>query len=241
MASMKKFLPFLAILSLGFASCAGPKANYKTNYAPPSTVGTKTSISGGQANVTSAQARAKEQGERIARSSTHVKAAAAKAKTAKERLVVLEKATTKEPEVHALVLQITDDVDALTQELLGANMENDALSSVNSSLIIDLGKAQDQLRAAQVQLDAATKAINAQTQTLNATSKTLNEQIVQGATDKRNAHKFKFIIIGTVVFALGAVMFGIFGVASFLPPLLYVTLGAPAAVGVFLYFWLGSS
>lgn len=238
---MKKYLPFLAVLSLGFASCAGPKANYKTNYAPPSTVGVSNSISGGAAKVASARTTAVSQGERIKKSAAHVLAAAAKAKTAADRLKVIEKAVEPTPEVHTLVLQVEADVDALTQELLGVKAENDGLESANKSLILDLDDSQKNLTDAQSQVAQLKAAIQTQTTTLNETSRKLNDQIVQNAIDKNNAHKFKAIIIGSVSLMLLALMFGLFRGAAFVPPLLWVTIAAPAGLAIFLYFWLGSS
>jgi lipid II:glycine glycyltransferase (peptidoglycan interpeptide bridge formation enzyme) len=140
--------------------------------------------------------------------------------------------TTEQPTLNSLAVSIKGDVDALTQILLNANDENESLKA-------DLAQTSEQLRQAQIQSEDLQTQINAQTAALNEANKNLNAALAQSAVDRRNAHKFKGIIMGIAVLAVAAVLFGIFGYKVFAPPLLWILIGAPTAVGIFLFFWLG--
>jgi peptidoglycan hydrolase CwlO-like protein len=224
---MKTTLPLLAaILGLGFASCT-TAPNNKTNYAAVSVGPARTSVANAQSRVESAQARTKK-------SSAYVTAAKGKAKTATERIVQIEKLSKPaQPEIHSLALQVHADLDLLTQELLGALTENAELST-------DLVETKASLTQATAQLVQVQKDNDQMVGLLNDSNRKLNAAIIQGAKDKSNAHKFKWIIIGLAVAAAGIGVFAIFGAAAFVPPLIYLTVGGPAAVGTFLFFYLGS-
>lgn len=207
---MKQFLlPLAAFVVVG---CSSMKPNARTNYVPPST--SKIGM-----HITNAQ-------EQAGKTSAAIAAAAAKAKTAKERIKVIEKAVEGQPPVLALAQQLEEDIDELTAILLDAQS--------TSGLLLD------QLHAAQAAKDELQQEVNGQTILLNTANRERNEAITQGAIDKRNAHRFKWIIIGLAVAAAGLAVFAFAGVAAFAPPLLYLTIGAPAAVGTFLFFYLGS-
>jgi hypothetical protein len=225
---MKKILlPLAALLvvSLG-CSCTSMKPNARTNYVAPSSNVLGSHITNAQARTTSARAHA-------TKTSAALAAAAAKAKTAKERILVIEKAVEKTPPILTLAKQVEGDIDDLTKLLLDANTSNDSLK-------VDLNSTAQALSDAVVAKASLQKQIDDQTVLLNQANVERNAAITQGAVDKRNAHKFKWIIIGLAVGAAGLVVFAIFGALSFAPPLLYLMIGAPAAVGTFLFFWLGS-
>lgn len=225
---MKKFMPlFVVSLAMIFCACASTKPMARTNYTAPSTSKLGLNISSAQDSATSAGVHAKK-------NEAAVTAAAAKAKTAKDRIVVLENAVKDQPSVLSLAKQVEGDIDDLTALLLNANDENKFLQNDITTTLEQLKKAQDE----KVILQAD---VLKQTTLLNTANRERNEAITQGAIDKRNAHRFKAIIIGVSVFAVGAIMFGLFKFAAFAPPLVYATIAAPTAVGVFLYFWLGSS
>lgn len=207
---MKQFLlPVAAFLVVG---CSSMKPNARTNYTPPSTSKIGMHISNAQ--------------EQAGKTAASLAAAAAKAKTAKDRIKVIQKAVEGQPPVLVLAQQLEGDIDDLTALLLGASSSNELLRG--------------QLQEAQTARDALQLQVNDQTELLNKANTERNNAITQGAIDKRNAHKFKWIIIGLAVAAAGLLVFGIFGGAAFAPPLLYLTLGGPAAIGTFLFFWLGS-
>lgn len=203
-------LPIAALVCL--TSCAGGLRPDPRIYVPPSTSKLGT-------HITSAQ-------EHAARTSDAVKSAAARVLTAKERIKMLQEAVKDQPPILSLAVQLEGDVDVLTGILLSAGAEITAL--------------QGQLEAAQGEKAAIQKQVNDQTDLLNKANMERNAAITQGAIDKRNAHKFKAILIIIATLAVGAVMFGLFGMKAFAPPLLWVMLGAPSAVGIFLFFWLGS-
>lgn len=207
----KAALPLAAIIALGLSACSAVPNN-KINYVPPSAARVSQSVDSATAHS--------------GRLSASLAAAAAKAKTATDRIEVLEKAVEATPPILTLAQQVHGDLDDLTKLLFDSNAENEELKK-------DLGGAVKAIADLQVE-------VGQQTAQLNQANANLNAAITQGAIDKRNAHKFKWIIIGLAVAATGLLVFGIFGAGSFAPPLLYVLLGAPSAVGTFLFFWLGS-
>lgn len=184
----------------------------RTNYAPPSTSKIGMYISNAQ-----------EQADKTGRS---IAAAAAKAKTAKDRIKVIQKAVAEQPPVLVLAQELEGDIDDLTGFLSAAANTN--------------GELQGQLVQTQAAKTELQGEVGAQTLLLNTANTERNAAITQGAIDKRNAHRFKWIIIGLAVAATALAVFAIAGVAAFVPPLVWVTAGAPLAVGTFLYFWLGS-
>lgn len=207
---MTKFvLPLAALLVVG---CSSMRPDARTNYVPPSTAPLGM-------HITSAQ-------EQAVKTSSAITAAAAKAKTAKEKIRVIQKAVENQPTILTLAVDVEGDIDQLTAILLSAATANAELQS--------------QLAQAQAEKVTLQKQVGDQTILLNTANTERNAAITQGAVDKRNAHKFKWIIIGLAVAATGLIVFAIAGVAAFAPPLVWVTVGAPAAVGTFLFFWLGS-
>jgi hypothetical protein len=206
-----KFIPLLAALSLGLGACSAVP-NHKINYVPPSTTPIRQSVdtARGHADKTSAA----------------LVAAAAKAKTATERIQVLEKAVEATPPILTLAQQVHSDIDDLTKLLLTATTENTAIKKVLDGAATQIITLQDK--------------VNEQTTLLNTSNDNLNKAITQGALDKKHAHEYKWALIGLAAVATGFLVFAIFGAASIAPPLLYVLLGAPAAVSTFLFFWLGS-
>jgi hypothetical protein len=202
------------------------KPNARTTYTAPSATKIGLHISNAQDRNISAIAHAKK-------TAAAVTAAALKAKTAKDRIIVIEKAVAQTPPVLALAKQVETDIDDLTALLLQAHDENDFLQGDLTITQTELAKAQTEKATLQTQ-------VNGQTILLNTANSERNAAITQGAVDKKHAHEYKFFIIGLAVFATGAIMFALFRGLAFVPPLAYATIAAPAAVGVFLYFYLGS-
>lgn len=199
--------------------------NAKTNYVAPSTGQVRMHVSNAQEHVASASKKATN-------ITNEVGSATARAKSASEKLVKLAELTTEQPTLHSLAVSIKGDLDALTQHLLNADRENEALKEELKQTTAALDKAQTKGADLQKQIDA-------QTTLLNTANENLNSALAQSAIDRHNAHVFKGIIIGISVFAVAALLFGIFGYAAFAPPLLWVMLGAPTLVGIALFFWLG--
>jgi hypothetical protein len=224
---MKKLLPLLAAVSLAFAfgSCA-TKTPLKTNYTPPSTTEVRQS-------VTTAQEKTTSIGKHADKSSKSVAEAAAGAKTAQDRIVLLLQATKDQPTIQEMVRLVGNDLTAITLNLATAKDEI-------AGLQLDVQSLQSTLNGAQAQIVQLTTDVGKQTTLLNKANENANAAIAQSAIDTANAHKFKAIIIISVVLALGAVLFGVFRFAVFAPPLLYVLIGLPTVVGIVLFFWLGS-
>lgn len=207
---MTRFLWLLGIVLV--TGCAGVRPTAPTNYVPPST--NKLGV-----HISSAQ-------EHAVKTSDAVKAAAAKAASAKQRIKAIQLAVKDQPPVLTLAVQVEGDIDSLTQSLLDASNEVTAL--------------QGQLVSAQTEKAVVQGQVNEQTVLLNQANTERNAAVTQSKIDRGNAHKFKAILIILATLAVGVVMFGIFGVKAFVPPLVWVTIGAPTAIGIFLFFWLGS-
>jgi hypothetical protein len=222
---MKKFLPLLAAVSLLFASCA-TRTPLKTNYTPPSTVPVQQSVTDAQTKATSIKKHADTTGTSIA-------AAAAGAKTAQDRIVLLLQATKDQPTIQEMVRLVGNDLTAITLNLATAKEEI-------AGLQFDVQGLQATLADAQKQIATLKQQVGDQTLLLNKANENANAAMAQSDIDKANAHKFKAILIGLAVAAVAAVLFGIFRFALFAPPLLWVLLGLPTIVGVVLFFWLGS-
>lgn len=223
----QKYLSLIvASLALMASACSSMKPNAPTNYVAPST---------GQVrqNVTNAQEHATSIGKHADKTSAGLTAAAAKAKTAKERIIVIQKAVAEQPAILTLAKQVEGDLDDLTKILLETTTENDALKE-------DVQKLQSTLTTAQTNITTLQNKVSEQTTLLNTANTERNAAITQSTIDKGNAHKFKAIIIGVVTLAVLAILFGVFKFAMFAPPILWVTIAAPSAVGIFLFFWLGS-
>lgn len=212
---MKRILPFLAAIaalaSLSLGACSAVPNN-RINYVPPSTTPIRQSVDTAR--------------DHADKTSAALAAAAAKAKTATDRIVVLEKAVAESPPILTLAQGVHGDLDDLTKLLYSSTAENDALKTSLNTASTQISQLQDK--------------VNAQTAQLNTSNDNLNKAITQGALDKKHAHEYKWMLIGLATAAAGLLVFAIFGAVSFTPPLLYVLIGAPAAVGTFLFFWLGS-
>lgn len=222
---MKKLRTLVLVGIACIVTACSSVPNAKTNYVAPSTGQVRTHVTSAQGSVASASTKATNVTNAISSATTRAQAAS-------EKLVKLAEMTAEQPTLNSLAVSIKGDVDALTQILMNANAENESLKA-------DLGQTAESLRQAQIQsLDLQTQ-INTQTNQLNEANKNLNSALAQSAVDRHNAHVFKGIIIGTSVFAVAAILFGIFGYAAFAPPLLYAMLGAPTIVGIALFFWLG--
>lgn len=203
----------LLLLSIAFAlGACSTTPNNKINYTAPSTAPLRQSIE-----------TVRDHSNDISKAHT---AAIAKATTVKDKLKVLQKAVENSPPILQLAVDIEGKVDELTNLLLTAEASNTALRQV-----VDVSLSQVATLQAKVQ---------AQTDLLNTANDNLNKAITQGALDKKHAHEYKWTLIALAVGATGLLVFSIFGAVSFVPPLLYVLLGAPGVVGTFLYFWLGS-
>lgn len=225
---MKTYLlPLFAAISLGLSACSSVPPNARVNYVPPSVVPVTTSVSGAQTSISSARKHADIQTVNLA-------AAHAKATAATENVIKIEGEAANLPVILGLAKQAHKDLDELTALLIGTTTEN-------AGLITDLDNTRLKLQTA-LTVDIPKLKADGElvTNQLNERGRQLNEALAQGEIDKKNAHTFKAIIIGTVGIALVCLMFGLFSYAAFAPPLLYVTLGAPAAASVFLFFWLGS-
>lgn len=210
-ANMKRFLPFLALAAFALGACSSVPNN-KINYTAPSTGRVQSSVASAQTNAD--------------KTSATLTAAAAKAKTATEKIKVIEKAVENNPPVLTLAQDLHSDIDTLTQLLLDG-------TATNNELKADLGAAVVAIADLQIK-------VGEQTQLLNEANIRTNAALTQGKIDRDNAHKFKAILIGLGTLAALAIMFGFLGVKMFVPPLLWATLAVPSAVGVFLFFWLGS-
>ncbi len=207
---MKQLL--LPLLAVLAVGCSSVKPDARTNYVAPSAAKLGQHISSAQEGAT--------------RVASGVKAASEKAKTVKERLQVLKKAVENQPPVLSLAIQIEGDVDVLTSILLSAGNEIQSL--------------QAQLDSAQTERGVLQGEVNKQTDLLNKANMERNAAITQSKIDRDNAHQFKAILMILAGAAVVVIMFGIFRLKAFVPPLLWITLGGTAAIGIFLFFWLGS-
>lgn len=209
---MNKLKTLLIVGVFGLLSACAAAPNNKINYVAPSTTALRHSVE-----------TVRDRSTEITKSHA---AAIAKATTVKEKLKVLQKAVEDSPPILQLAVDIEGKVDDLTQLLLSAESSNVALQQSNTTALDQItvlqGKVQDQ------------------TNLLNTANDNLNKAITQGALDKKHAHEYKWALIALAVGATGFLVFAIFGAASIAPPLLYVLLGAPTAVGTMLFFWLGS-
>lgn len=209
---MRTFLlPLMASLVLGLSACTSTAPRARINYVPPSTVPIKQS-------VVKAQTHAE---------TTHVKITDAqiKALAAKENIVKLEGVLADQPVVVALAQAVHKELDELTLLLMGANYSNEQLK-------LELGQTTLKIDSLQLQ-------VNTQTTQLNERGEQLNKALAQGEIDRANAHKFKAILVFLGTLAVLAVIFGLFGMRMFVPPILWLTIGAPAATAAFLFFYLG--
>lgn len=223
---MKTISLLVASIALMASACSSIKPNARTNYVAPST-------SQVRADVISAQEHATSIGRHADKTSAGLTAASAKAKTAKDRIIVIQKAVAEQPAILTLAKQVEGDLDDLTRILLETTTENEALKNEATGL-------QGNLTSAQTNITSLQSKVSEQTVLLNTANTERNAAITQSTIDKTNAHKFKAIIIGVATLAALAIMFGLFKFAMFAPPLLWATIAVPSAVGIFLFFWLGS-
>lgn len=224
---MKKLLPLLAAVCLAFSfvSCATQPA-LKTNYTPPSTTQIKQS-------VTTAQEKTASIGKHADTSAKSLTEAAAKTKTAQDRITLLLQVTKDQPTLQEMVRLVGNDLTQITLSLNTAQGEIGQLQ-------LDVQSLESTLTHAQLQIIDLRDQVEKQTGLLNDANRNANALMAQSAIDKANAHKFKAIILITAVLGVGALLFGIFGLRVFAPPLLWLLLGLPTVVGTVLFFWLGS-
>lgn len=213
------WLVILALATLGLgASCSQVPRKGRIDYAAPTLNPVRSGIATAQDHLTSARTH-------ITKSSGATAAAAKKAKTAQDRLVVVEKAVAKDEPTHTLVLQVQQDVDSLTADLLTAKTENDALT-------VDVQASQTSLAAAQTRAADLQKQINTQTADLNEANRIRNLAIDQATAANAHVHKLKFWIC---TLAAAATLLLVTRFTGFLAPLLgpyalILYVAAPAAV-----------
>jgi seryl-tRNA synthetase len=162
--------------------------------------------------------------EKITAAKASTTKAQAHAKTAKAKVEQIEKIVPKTSENAQLILSLKSEIDSLTDELLNTQM---ALQS-----------AQDETAKAQAAIPVLQEQIDKQTTDLNNTIVALNDRTRERDAAVHKYHKLKFWIIGVAAAAVVALMYALFSFAAFTPPLLWVTLAAPAAVSTFLLFYL---
>lgn len=214
---MKNYLfAFAAAVSIFTASCSSPRL-----YKAPSVEATRAGITASQGRVASAQGK-------VTKAQTHVTKAqtnAANLRTTTAKLKSeLDKDTLDAPVLRLLVAEQNRQIDGLTQELLETQQ---ALAETQS----DLAVTQQELAKAQGNASKLQGDIQKQTDTLNATAADL-------AKTKSAYHKLKFAVIALAMAATVFLIYSVFNFAAFSPPLLYLTIGAPAAIGAFLLFKL---
>lgn len=206
---MKKYLlPALAALSFLVASCAAPR-----QYVAPSVEPTRAGITASQNKVASAQ-------KHVADAQGHVTKAQTNSTSIKELAEKIQGDKEATDNIRQLAAQLLKDNDALMQEL---TTTQEALRQSQ----LDQADAQTALAQSQANASTLQGKIEAQTKTLNTTAADL-------AVTKSAYHKLKFAVIALAMALTVFVVFSIAGVAAFAPPLLYVTIGAPVAIGFFL-------
>ncbi len=221
------WLVLASALALGLgASCSQVPSRGRINYAAPTLNPVRSGIATAQDRLLSARTH-------ITKSSGATAAAAKKAKTAKDRLVVVEKAVTKDETTHSLVLQVQQDVDSLTNDLLTAQTENTALTQ-------DVQASQTSLATAQTRAADLQKQINTQTADLNEANRIRNLAIDQAEAANAHVHKLKFWICTLAAAATLLLVTRFTGVLAPLlgPYALILYVAAPAAVFGFLWWRL---
>jgi septal ring factor EnvC (AmiA/AmiB activator) len=163
-------------------------------------------------------------GEKVAAAKASTTKAQAHAKTAKAKVEQIEKIVPKTSENATLILSLKQEIDSLTDELLNTQLA--------------LQDAQTELEQAKVEIPKLQEQINTQTTQLNNTTVALNQRTTERDIAVKKYHKLKFWIIGVAAAAVVFLMYALFSFAAFSPPLLWVTLAAPAAVSTFLLFYL---
>lgn len=206
---MKRILSILAMgAALALCSCASTPNG---RYVAPSTIPITT-------RVTAA-------GEKITQAQGSVKKAQAHAAKAKAAVAKIEVVVPKTSENATLILALKQEIDGLTDELLNVQL---ALQSANQEL--------DQLKT--VDIPKLQEEVGTQTQLLNTAVKQRDQFQQERDVAIGKYHKLKFWIIGVAAAAVVALMYALFSFAAFSPPLLWVTLAAPAVVSTFLLFYL---
>lgn len=236
---MNKFFACLAVGAFGLLSACSSVPNNRVNYTPPSVGQVKTAVARAQDTTSQAQRHVTSAATHVSSNAKRLAAAAAAAKTVKQKLDVIAKAVEPQPAVLTLVTQVTSDVDTLTQDLLAAVTENDQVRSDLVETQTQLTNTQSSLTGANARADELQTQVSTQTALLNDSNTKLNAAILQGQKDKHNAHVFKWIIIGCAAAIAALLVYAVFGAAALAPPMLYALLGLPAAVTTFLFFFLG--
>jgi hypothetical protein len=207
---MKRILSIIAMgAALALSSCAqGPQ---RGGYSAPSAA-----VVGQRVNTAS---------EKITAAKASTTKAQAHAKVAKAKVEQIEKIVPKTSENAQLILSLKQEIDGLTDELLNTQ--------------VALQSAQDELtKATTVDIPNLQTQIVDQTVLLNHTIIEKNELQVKYDAAAKSYHKLKFWIMGVAAAATVFLMYALFSFAAFSPPLLWVTLAAPAAVSTFLLFYL---
>jgi hypothetical protein len=163
-------------------------------------------------------------GEKITQAQGSVTKAQAHAKTAKAKVEQIEKIVPKTSENAELILSLKQEIDGLTDELLNTQLA--------------LKAAQDETAKAKAAVPVLQAQIDKQNTQLNETIVALNDRTVERDRAVKSYHKLKFWIMGVAAAATVFLMYALFSFAAFSPPLLWVTLAAPAAVSTFLLFYL---
>lgn len=206
---MKKTFLALALSAVALLTCScASTRQLSPTYLPPSVRPVAAAVSTGQAKVSEAQ-------KHVTTAQTHAKAAAEKVKQ-------IETATSATPEVMKLAQDASVEIDQLTTEL----------TSTQEALT----RAQTALADAQERSHGLQNQINAQTQTLNTTIETSNANAAKAAATEKAYHRLKFLVIGLAMALTAFLIYSIFRFAAFAPPLLYLLIAAPAAVGAALLF-----
>lgn len=169
--------------------------------------------------------RVQSAGEKITSARSSVTKAQASAKKVKEQAAKIIAAGPKTPEAEALYKPFQTEIDNLTNELV--NTQAALLDAQN-----DLVKAQT------VDIPELQQKITNQTVLLNHTSDERDTAVKERDIARKSYHKLKFWIIGVAAAATLFLIYSLFHFAAFTPPILYLTIAAPAAVSTFLLFYL---
>lgn len=151
----------------------------------------------------------------VTASQEHVSTAQVKAASATAKIEQLQKAVEKMPELMALANAAHQDLDDLTSELLATKTE---------------------LSKAQTEITALEKKIGDQTVVLNQTIDEKNAAITARDVVAKAYHRLKFMVIGLAMALTAFLIYSIFRFVAFVPPILYLLIAAPLAVGAALLF-----
>jgi len=204
-----KILPILSMAAaLALCSCA---TNPRGAYVAPSTIPVVTRVNAASGKITQAQGS-------VTKAQAHV----VKAKAAVAKIETIVPKTSENAE---LILSLKQEIDGLTDELLNTQAAlKEAQTELTQATTVDIPKLQ--------------KNVETQTGLLN-TAVTQRDQFQRERDEAVGKyHKLKFWIIGVAAAAVGFLLWSIFSAAMFAPPILWLTLGAEAAVVTFLTFYL---